>query len=83
MECRSLRSIRLPASLEVIREAASALCKRLADVSFESPSRLSRICDGAFDGCVSLTSITFPTSQGIIHHRKLWRGTLLPGKILP
>jgi hypothetical protein len=61
-QCGSLRSIRLPASLEVIGERAFFFCESLAAISFETPSRLSRIGREAFSRCASLTSITFPGS---------------------
>jgi hypothetical protein len=61
----SLRSILVPASVEVLQ----GLCfwtrrhiSQLESVTFEPGSRLSRIEDHAFDACPSLKSITIPAS---------------------
>jgi hypothetical protein len=60
--CDSLRSIRLPASLVLIGEEAFNNLSSLVDVSFESPSNLTRIWHRGFFRCNGLTSLTFPSS---------------------
>jgi hypothetical protein len=62
MSCDSLRSIRLPASLEMIGAGAFCRCHSLVAVTFEAPSKLREIGARAFMLCNSLTSISFPRS---------------------
>jgi hypothetical protein len=75
--CRSLLSIRLPASLEVIEGEAFWICSSLAELTFEARSKLRVISSDAFRGCDALTSITFPGSLRAIHERSFcWCGSL-------
>jgi hypothetical protein len=65
--CRSLLSIRLPASLEVIEENVFVQCSSLVELTFEAPSKLRVIANRAFSRCESLTSITLPGSLRELH----------------
>ena len=70
--CTSLESIIIPASCEIIENAAFHNCYSLKSVAFEPGSRLKTIAGGrdpyydygfgAFAGCVALKSITIPAS---------------------
>lgn len=57
--CRSLTSINIPASVEIIGYWAFDHCSALRTVTFQPNSRL-KIMDGAFWTCESLTSIEIP-----------------------
>jgi hypothetical protein len=60
--CHLLRSIRLPASLEMIGAYAFSDCPSLVAVTFEAPSKLREIGARAFMNCDLLASISFPRS---------------------
>lgn len=57
----SLRSIRIPASVRELGEAAFYDCKNLEIVEFPEDSQLETICSSAFGLC-GLKHITFPAS---------------------
>jgi hypothetical protein len=60
--CRMLRSIMIPASVEIISKNCFMKCHFLSSVSFEADSRLNRIEERAFASCESLKSICIPRS---------------------
>jgi hypothetical protein len=59
-ECKSLRSICIPSSLETLCPQCFSQCGRLSSLTFEPGSRLSWIQDRAFWSCNSLRSICLP-----------------------
>lgn len=59
LSCKSLSSINIPASVEIIGYWAFDLCHALHTVTFQPNSRL-KVMDGAFWVCESLTSIEIP-----------------------
>jgi hypothetical protein len=59
--CSALRSICIPASVELLSEACFVSCINLSVVSFESGSHLKRIEHRAFEG-ISVKSIFIPRS---------------------
>ena len=67
-DCTALTSIKIPASVKTIEEAAFKGCSSLATVTFEKGSQLKTIGGGsssyygAFSYCSSLTSIEIPAS---------------------
>lgn len=69
-DCKSLKSITIPAQCTTIGVAAFKNCQSLESVLFESGSRLATIDGaysddyyyGAFSDCVSLKSITIPAT---------------------
>ena len=58
----ALKSIKLPASLEVIGDQAFAACDALKTVTFAKGSQLREIGEFAFVYCLSLKEITLPDS---------------------
>ncbi len=72
LDCSSLTSIEIPASVETIEATAFKRCSKLATVTFEKGSKLktigggfdsfSRDYYGVFSDCTSLTSIKIPAS---------------------
>ena len=66
-DCTTLTSIKIPASVKTIEEAAFKGCSSLATVTFEKGSQLKTIggdsySSGAFSDCTALTSIEIPAS---------------------
>lgn len=68
-DCTALKSIEIPASVEIIGVSAFFNCTQLQVVSFESNSKLKEIggaCSwephGAFSNCIALSAIVFRTS---------------------
>ena len=66
-DCTALTSIKIPASVKTIEEAAFKGCSSLATVTFEKGSQLKTIggdsySSGAFSDCTALTSIEIPAS---------------------
>ena len=66
-DCTALTSIKIPASVKTIEEAAFRYCSSLATVTFEKGSQLKTIggdsySSGAFSDCTALTSIEIPAS---------------------
>ena len=62
-----MTSIKIPASVKTIEEAAFKGCSSLATVTFEKGSQLKTIggdsySSGAFSDCTALTSIEIPAS---------------------
>lgn len=60
--CKSLKSIKIPASIVDIANTCFSDCVNLEKVSFEKNSKLESIGMDAFGGCESLTSIEIPPS---------------------
>jgi hypothetical protein len=56
-----LKTISIPASVEILGKGCFEECTSLWQVTFESSSRLTRIGDCAFQKCSSLTSICIPS----------------------
>ena len=62
--CTHLRQVKMPSTMEHIRNAAFQNCTRLADVQLNEG--LIDIWNSAFDNCPALTQITLPSSvQGL------------------
>jgi hypothetical protein len=62
LACRSLKSICIPASVEVISGHSFNRCSSLSELTFESGSRLIEIGAQAFCDCFSLVSICIPAN---------------------
>jgi hypothetical protein len=60
VDCLSLKSICIAASVEVISESSFYGCSSLSQITFESDSRLAEIGRDAFSNCSSLVSICIP-----------------------
>jgi len=58
----TLKSVSLPASLEVVGIRAFAYCSALESVTFGEPSSLTEVGWGAFSYCSKLQTFTFPES---------------------
>jgi hypothetical protein len=56
----ALRSVKLPASLAIIKENAFSACAALIAVVFSDGDALAEIGDEAFAGCAALTAINLP-----------------------
>ena len=65
-DCKTLKAIEIPASVETIEASAFYGCSSLTTVTFEKGSQLKTIggghYSGAFYGCTALTSIEIPAS---------------------
>ena len=66
-DCKTLKAIEIPASVETIEASAFKGCSKLTTVTFEKGSQLKTIGGdgsfyGAFYGCTALTSIEIPAS---------------------
>jgi hypothetical protein len=59
-DCSTLKSICIPASIEIISEHCFSECRSLSKVVFESGSRLRQMGPGLFTSCPALTSICVP-----------------------
>ena len=76
--CKKLKVIQIPASVEIIEAAAFKSCTSLSQITFERESKLKTICGGypdygmptvyhgAFSGCTNLLSIEIPASVQVI-----------------
>ena len=62
MNCTSLTSIEIPASVEIIKNETFSGCTALTTVTFEKGSQLKTIASSMFEDCTSLTSIEIPAS---------------------
>lgn len=62
VECVSLKTVNLPASLVGIGPYAFAYCTSLSSITI--PSRVTVIADGAFSGCEKLSSVEFEMPYG-------------------
>jgi hypothetical protein len=69
LECTSLQSVILPASVELLGSRVFANCRSLARMEFESGSKLRQIDCEAFAGCSSLRSIYIPASVLVLQER--------------
>ncbi|MBQ9625444.1 MAG: leucine-rich repeat protein [Clostridia bacterium] len=58
-DSRTLTSVTIPASVEIIGDDAFGLCESLKTVTFAEGSKLTTIGDRAFMDCPSLTTVTF------------------------
>jgi hypothetical protein len=65
--CRSLESILIPSSVEVLHEGCFQSCDGLRKVTFGRESKLRLIERMAFQGCQSLSLIGVPASVEILH----------------
>jgi hypothetical protein len=65
--CRSLESISVPASVEVLGEYCFAGLTHLSSLTFEPGSKLRAIEHFAFSSCFSLRSISLPASLAVIN----------------
>jgi cytoskeletal protein CcmA (bactofilin family) len=61
-ECKNLKSVNLPATLETIGSFAFFGCTSLSDISFEKCTSLRSIGPSAFARCISLSSVQIPNS---------------------
>jgi hypothetical protein len=64
--CYGLKSICLPASIEILGKNSFSGCKSLLSLTFDSPSKLTQIQDFALYRCSSLRSICLPASLQMI-----------------
>jgi hypothetical protein len=62
LDCASLKSICIPASVQFVGQGCFTSCKSLVSVTFEEPSALAIVDDAAFDDCRSLPHISIPAS---------------------
>ena len=80
-DCTSLTSIEIPASVETIGTATFKGCTALTTVTFEKRSQLKTINGdfeaGAFQNCISLTSIEIPASVETIERSAFYNCTAL------
>ena len=80
-DCTSLTSIEIPASVETIGAATFKGCTALTTVTFEKRSQLKTINGdfeaGAFQYCISLTSIEIPASVETIERSAFYNCTAL------
>ena len=80
-DCTSLTSIEIPASVETIGAATFKGCTALTTVTFEKRSQLKTINGnfeaGAFQNCISLTSIEIPASVETIERSAFYNCTAL------
>lgn len=60
--CSKLREITIPPTVTIIKEASFSKCSSLKKITFESPSSLTLIENGAFCDCSSLIEISIPPS---------------------
>jgi hypothetical protein len=60
--CPSLKSICIPASVEIICESCFSRCDLLSSITFERQSVLAQIGREAFANCPLLQSISLPDS---------------------
>ena len=65
-ECKGLKSILIPSSVQTIGSNAFQECSNLENVSFEEQSNLTIIGDSAFKECKELKSILIPSSAQTI-----------------
>ena len=60
LDCRSLISVTIPASVRSIGRSAFSKCSSLASIII--PNAVTEISDNTFDGCSGLRSISIPSS---------------------
>jgi hypothetical protein len=65
-DCSSLKSISIPASVEIVCEKCFHCCTSLSSLTFESGSNLKQIDAGAFSLCFLLQSVRIPKSVCIL-----------------
>jgi|GEM_PF-3191799 len=66
LECKSLKTIKIPKSVTIIGKEAFGSCSKLEGIML--PSNLLEIKDRAFYGCNSLSTIMIPNSVTKISH---------------
>jgi hypothetical protein len=64
--CSSLKSISIPVHVEVLGDHCFSSYSSLAEVSFESGSRLRRLGEWSFSTCSSLKSICIPANVEVL-----------------
>jgi hypothetical protein len=69
LEDTTLKSIRIPTSIQLFDAYCFYQCAALEEVKFEQNSQLQRIGKGAFFSCLSLKSITIPKSVQFLDER--------------
>jgi hypothetical protein len=65
--CKSLLSICIPASVEILADRCFHACSALSQIEFETGSKLTRIGGQAFTKCSSLISICIPAGVEAIN----------------
>jgi hypothetical protein len=60
--CSALKSILIPAGIEILGDYAFSKCTSLSEIIFEPGSKLTQIENSVFLGCSSLTSICIPAN---------------------
>ena len=73
--CKTLETVTLPSSLEVIGEGAFSGCSSLRG-ELTLPDSLKRIEESAFSGCSKLESIHFPAASSLLEfvHKEAFIG---------
>jgi hypothetical protein len=61
-QCSTLKSICIPASIEILGDDCFGLCASLSQVTFESGSKLTQMGVNVFHRCSSLTSMWIPAN---------------------
>ena len=81
-----ITSVYIPKSVSIIDENAFYACTNLKSLEYENDSELVSIAPYAFDGCISLSSVTIPDSVISIGQRAFAANpnlsTLIIGKSL-
>jgi hypothetical protein len=62
-KCAALKSICIPASVEIVGERTFSCCTSLEIVSFAPGSKINQIERGVFEKCISLKAIRIPASS--------------------
>ena len=76
--CRNLRSVSLPGTMERIGESAFANCSNLTEITI--PEGVTTLAEACFSGCSSLGSVTLPeTAVSIEAHSRTLRMTKRTG----
>jgi hypothetical protein len=68
-DCRSLKSICIPSSVEEVGKSCFAYCWSLRTVTFARESKLRLIEKEAFDECPSLKSVPVPASVEVVGYQ--------------
>jgi hypothetical protein len=62
LDCSALKSLYIPASIEILGEKCFLDCSSLSQIIFEPGSQITVLGSGTFDHCSSLTSICIPAN---------------------